>query len=179
MKSLNSHNLPPCQGRALLELIALLMILSVFLPVQAASATKATISANIINPIGITTQKSLKIAEVASRNLLGTITLKPRNIRTATSGFEINSASTSSAAEFTIEGGPNVIYNISLPDSVLLRDAQGNTLMVNRFTSLPKVSGLLEDSGQQQLSVDATLNVEESQSDGAYLGTMLITIQYN
>ena len=105
--------------------------------------------------------------------------LNPGSIRTATSGFEVNSAFTNSAAEFKIEGEPNAIYNISLPDSALLTDAQGNTLMVNRFTSLPKGSGVLEDNGQQQLSVGATLNLGASQSDGTYLGTMLITIHYN
>ena len=55
----------------------------------------------------------------------------------------------------------------------------GNTLLVDRFTSLPAGNGLTDAGGQQTLSVGATLNVGNNPVVGTYSGQMAVTVDYN
>jgi hypothetical protein len=52
-------------------------------------------------------------------------------------------------------------------------------MVVSRFTSSPEESGFLNEAGQQELKVGATLNLSANQSDGDYRGTFAVTVTYN
>ncbi len=160
--------------------LLLLMILGIAiqLPMQAATST-ATVSANIVRPVSLATQNGLNFADVSAEKLAGTVVLSPKGSRVTTGGIGIKSSVAGEPATFKVQGEPNAVYSIRLPKSVVLTDSGGNTLVVDKFTSLPSTSGLTDASGQQTLSVGATLNVGSDQAYGPYGGTMFVTIEYN
>ena len=164
--------------RHCIQLLPLALGIGVQLPMYAAVST-ATITANIVKPVSLNTQSGLKFADVSSKNSAGTVILSPNGSRIATGGADIKSGETSEPATFKVQGEPNAVYTINLPVSTVLTNPSGGTMVVNKFTSLPATSGLIDANGQQILTVGATLNVGGNQAYGSYAGTMVVTIQYN
>lgn len=160
--------------------ILLLMVLTfgIELPMQAATTT-ATVSANIVKPISLNTQNGLNFVDVAPNNFAGTVVLSPDGSRVATGGASIKSSVNGEAAIFQVQGEPNAVYSISLPKAVVLTGSAGNTMLVDRFTSLPSSSGRISADGLQTLAVGARLNVGSNQAFGPYAGTMSVRIDYN
>lgn len=72
-------------------------------------------------------------------------------------------------ATFNISGEPNSIFNIILPNYVLIKRIGGNESMtVNSFMSLPSKKGKLDNTGIGAISVGATLNINGDQTPGIY-----------
>ncbi len=165
-------------SRHCIQLLPLVLGIGVQLPMYAAVST-ATITANIVKPVSLNAQSGLKFADVTSKNSAGTVILSPNGSRVATGGVDIKSGESSEPATFKVQGEPNAAYTINLPNSTVLTTPSGGTMVVNKFTSLPAISGLIDANGQQILTVGATLNVGSNQAYGSYAGTMVVTIQYN
>lgn len=151
---------------------------TVYTPTQAA-VTTATVTADVIGAIGITTQSGLSFGDMSSSGTAGTIVLSPDGTRTATGGTTFNSTVAGNPATFDIQGEANSTFSISLPASILLTDAAANNMVVDNFTSVPTPAGVLDASGQQTLLVGATLNVGSNQAFGSYSGVMSVTVVYN
>ena len=164
----------PCRDRLLVLLLGLL----VQLPMQAATET-ATVSANVISTLSLTNQNGLAFGDIASSNVAGSVVLSPDGSRFSTGGASINSTVAGGPAVFDVQGDPNAIYAVTLPVSVVLTDAAGNTMSVDNFTSLPAANGLTDAGGQQTLFVGGTLNVSSNQGFGSYTGIMSVTVDYN
>jgi len=49
---------------------------------------------------------------------------------------------------------------------VVLNGSEGNSMVVDNFTSLPAASGLTDTDGKQTLYVGGTLNVGSNQESG-------------
>jgi len=147
-------------------------------PLQAATET-ATVTADIISTISLVNQSDLVFGEISSSIASGTVELSPDGSRLSTGGASINSTAVSRPAVFDVRGDPNAVYTITLPAAVVMTAASGNTLVVDRFTSLPSGTGLTDAGGRQLLFVGATLNVGSNQVFGAYSGIMSVTIDYN
>jgi hypothetical protein len=84
-------------------------------------------------------------------------------------------------ATFNLSGGPNSVYNISLPSYVLITRIGGNEgMIVNSFTSLPSKKGKLDNTGIGAISVGATLNINGNQTPGLYksISNFEITVSY-
>ncbi|MDH5387683.1 MAG: DUF4402 domain-containing protein [Gammaproteobacteria bacterium] len=147
-------------------------------PAQAATAT-ATVDANIIQAIGMTTNNGLSFGDISAGATSGTVIFTPGGASSATGGTTINSSAPGNPASFNVQGTPNASFSISLPISVLLTDAASHSMTVDNFTSSPTPSGVLDGSGQQTLFVGATLNVSANQAFGSYSGQMTVTVGYN
>jgi len=146
--------------------------------VQAATAT-ATVDANIIQTISMTTTNGLSFGDISAGATSGTVILTPGGARSATGGTSINTSTPGNPSSFNVQGIANASFSITLPVSVILSDTASHSMTVDNFTSSPTPSGVLDGSGQQTLFVGATLNVSANQAFGSYSGQMSVTVDYN
>ena len=120
----------------------------------------------------------LRFGDIFTSPAPGTVVLSPSGARSATGGAGLGSLSPSGPATFTVTGAGNATYAITLPASILLGSPEG-TLTISAVTSSPNLTGLLDPTGRQTLSVGGTLNVPANQPDGDYTGTFSVTVAYN
>ena len=158
--------------------IALLCWLPCPTPLQAATET-ATVTVDIITTITLINQSDMVFGEISSSFTPGSVEMGPDGTRLGSGGAGINSSVPGGPAVFDVRGNPNSVYAISLPAAVVMTAASGNTLLVDRFTSLPAGTGLTDAAGSQLLFVGATLNVGSNQVFGSYSGQMTVTVDYN
>ena len=118
----------------------------------------------------------------------GTCILSTSNVRTASGGVSVVTASSSSNADFSISGKEGASYAITLPSSDITLTLNGGsaTMSVGSFTVQPasagadQLTGTLDDtSGEDTFSVGGTLGVNAGQATGTYTGTFSITAAYN
>ena len=144
-----------------------------------AASTTATVEANIVSTINITAQNGIVFGDIGASGIPGTVTIDVDGSRTSTGGATINSNTAGTPATFEVSGDPNALYVITLPDSIVITSAAGDSMTVDNFTSAPSVSGQLDSSGKQNLNVGARMNVGSFQPFGAYTGIMTTTVEYN
>ena len=152
---------------------------------QASAATAtANATAQIVVAISITKTDDLDFGDVAAGDVDGTVIMSPASARSATGGATLVNTGTGNAAAFDVVGEPNATYSISLPTSIVLNALVPNGLagvgmLVDDFTSNPSLTGELNGSGTQALTVGATLHVGASQPSGTYTNTFDVTVAYN
>jgi len=171
--SLNSSRWRRCSW-----LILLLSAQSGSVTVQAASAD-AVVLAEVISTLSLVNQADMVFGDIASSNAPGAVILSPGGTRLTVGGAFVSSTVSSGPAVFDVVGLPNAVYAITLPVSVTLSGASGNSMVVDSFTSQPADTGLTDSGGQQNLFVGGRLNVNSNQAIGAYSGIMTVTIVYN
>ena len=159
-------------------LILLLSAVSGSVSVQAAS-DDATITAEVVVAFSLVNQTDMVFGDIATSNAPGTVVLSPAGTRLTTGGTFVSSTVSGGPAVFDVHALPNAVYAITLPDSVVLTGANGNSMVVDNFTSQPVSSGLTDPGGQQNLLVGGTLNVGSNQAVGSYNGLMTVTVVYN
>ncbi len=146
----------------------------------ALSATETTtVDANIVSTINIIAKNGIVFGDIGASSIPGTVTIDTDGSRTSTGGATINSNTSGTPAKFEASGDPNAIYIITLPTSIVITSAAGDTITVDNFTSTPSVNGQLDSSGRQDLNVGATMNVGSFQPFGSYSGIMAMTVEYN
>ena len=159
---------------------ALLLISTLALIGQGwAGSITAPVSARIVSRVNLVTLSGMEFGEISASSAPGAIVLEPGGARTSTQGATLNSAVPGSSATFEILGDPSATYIISLPDSVTLLSSNGQSMLLNQFTSLPSLTGQLDASGRQTLFVGGTLNVSPNQLFGNYSGVLSVTVEYN
>jgi hypothetical protein len=144
-----------------------------------ASAT-ATASATIVTPISISKNTDMNFGNIATDGSVGTVVLSPSNGRTSTGGVTLPATTgTVTAASFTVSGSGSYTYAITLPSSVTITSGS-DQMTVDTFTSTPSTTGTLS-SGEQIITIGATLNLVASQAEGTYTsGTpFAVTVNYN
>jgi hypothetical protein len=145
------------------------------------SAT-ATASATIITPITITKTTDLNFGNIAVNATPGTVVIDPAGTRTVTGGCTLpTTVGTVAAAAFTVSGVATSTYSITLPAGATTITSGANTMTVDTWTSSPTPTGTLDGTGNQTLSVGATLNVAGSQAAGTYTSAtpFTVTVNYN
>ena len=125
----------------------------------------------------------MDFGNIAAGNSPGSVVLGPSGSRSTTSGVSLPSnAGNVSVASFTITREVNYAYTITLPQSVVLsRQSGSETMLVDGFKSLPTITGLLNATGSQVLTVGATLHTEANQPVGLYttLSPFEVLVNYN
>ena len=173
------YNLPANFDKTMIQLFILLLVLSVvYVPVFAATAT-ATATANITSTITVRTINGMFFGDISSSAEAGTLALSPGGVRTTTGGVNVNSAIAGSPAAFDVQGDPNATYTVTFPAAVIMTNGSPNSMVVDKFTSLPEGTGVIDASGQQTLYVGGTLNVNSNQAFGTYSGELAVTVDYN
>jgi hypothetical protein len=130
-------------------------------------------------PIAISPTVPLSFGRVMA-NGGGTVTVTPLGQRVPLGGVFLLPSSSGVAAQFLVTGDALSNYSITLPSDgvVFLTNESSNTMAVNGFTSLPLAAGVLA-TGNQVLSVGATLSVGANQAAGNYSGSFNVTVVYN
>lgn len=146
--------------------------------VQAATTT-AVVEANIVSSINLVAQNGIVFGDISSSSSAGTVTISTDGSRTTSGGATVNTNTSGTPALYEVSGDPNAYYSITLPDSIVLTSAAGNTMTVSNFNSVPASSGQLDASGRQNMNIGATLGVGSFQPFGAYSGIMAATIEYD
>jgi hypothetical protein len=137
-----------------------------------------TVTVHVDPVITLSSHSGLGFGDIFAGRAAGQVVLNPEGTRTARGPLYLGDNSVVSAATFTVNGAPYAAYSILLPSSITLTGPSG-TMVVSRFTSSPEESGFLNEAGQQELKVGATLNLSANQSDGDYRGTFAVTVTYN
>jgi hypothetical protein len=174
-----------------LKLFGALMMLFLFSSTSFAQVTAhATAMADIVTPINLTWEADLNFANVAVQAAVaGTVKLLPMAspaTRQATAGctLPVNTGTTPTAAQFSVQGEATYTYSITLPTTNTIKNQTGTggeTMIVNTFASSPTPTGVLDASGLQTLYVGATLNVGAGQTPGHYesITDFDVTVNYN
>lgn len=146
--------------------------------VQAATTT-AVVEANIVSTINLVAQNGIVFGDISSSSSQGTVTIGTDGSRTTSGGVTVNTNTSGTPALYEVSGDPNAYYSITLPDSIVLTSAAGNSMTVSNFNSIPASSGQLDAGGRQNMNIGATLGVGSFQPFGSYSGVMAATIEYN
>ena len=149
--------------------------------VEAASVS-ANANADIVAAIGITKDTDLDFGGVVG-GTAGNVVVASNGTRTCTTVTCADSG-TVAAAAFSVTGGNNLGYAITLPSSLTITtgDGVGTTkqMTVDTFTSSKAgETGTLSGSGTDTFTVGAKLTIATEDVNGAYTGSFTMTVDYN
>jgi len=169
------------------NLVAIAMIVGFSNNVMAQNTATVTndASATIIAPIAITKGVDMKFGAIIKG--AGTVVLSTGSVKSSEyQAIAGNQEGTVTAATFNISGEKDYTYAITLPanETVVLTETGLETMAVNDFTSLTttttgSLTGALNGTGTDVVTVGATLSVSGTQASGVYTGTFDITVAYN
>ncbi len=142
---------------------------------QAVSAT-ANATVDIVAALTISNTADLDFGAVIPAAGADTVVISSAGARTC--GATLTCTDTFAAANFSVSGGNNLSYTITLPASASLT-GPGTAMTVDTFTDDKSGLGTLNGSGNGGFLVGATLNVGASQVAGTYTGTFSVTADYN
>ena len=80
------------------------------------------------------------------------------------------------AASFDVKGEADAVYTVSLPASIWITNANGNSMQVTDFTG-SKASGTLSN-GVDSFTVGGSLDVSVRQAAGKYTGSFVVAVEY-
>lgn len=168
---------------------AFLFIIASLIPgaALAASAT-VTVSAQVVQPLSISSQTPLRFGTVLAGSGAGEIVVDANGTRQLNGSVNVQPGNFA-AATFSLRGDANRNYVVQLPASLTFSvsnatGAGNGDLQVNNFTSRSANTGAntnhgtLDASGNDILSVGATLTVPSGAAPGTYSGTVPITVSY-
>jgi len=110
--------------------------------------------------------------------MAGSVTIDTSGTRFTTGGVTINPAGLFTPAMFIIEGKPDSSFSLKLPDTVELRDANGNTIQVEKFEA-SNTTGNLDSNGTLEIKVGGKINLDANQQSGDYNGVMIVELNYS
>lgn len=127
--------------------------------------------------ITVSTGTSLGFGQIVATGMAGTVIVTPTGGRSRTGGVVLGNGLGVSAASFTVTGDSDATYNITLPSSCELAGATA-TMTADGFTLGPASAGNLGITGEQTVTVGATLHVAAGQAAEAYSGSFFFTVAY-
>jgi lipopolysaccharide export system protein LptA len=160
-------------------LIALLFIAGFQAGSVDAATTTTTVEVNVVSTINLEAQNGIVFGDISASSIPGTVAVDTDSSRTTSGGVTVNTATAASPAHYQVSGDPNAYYTVTLPGSVVLTSAAGDSMVVDEFKSIPSANGQLDSSGRQDMYIGARLNVGSFQAFGAYHGVMSATVDYD
>lgn len=147
------------------------------------TATNIGIDAKVIAPITIsnTGSTNLDFGTISTSSTLGSVTVPPEGARVASGGVSVLSSSSFSSAPFEVTGNPDATCQLSLPgdlDVKLTRVGGSEEMTVTGFNIGGSTTITLDNNGDADFKVGATLNLGVSQIPGEYTGSFSVTIAY-
>jgi hypothetical protein len=138
------------------------------------ATANATVSAQIVQPIAITSDAALSFGKVVADSTATTVIIAPNGAISGT-GSRISS-SPATAAHFNVTGEDGLAYTLTLPTSATLTASGGATMTVNGFTNstLPAAT----TAAGIGFNVGGTLNIAANQASGIYSGTFPVSVAY-
>lgn len=148
---------------------------------QSSASANANATATIITPITLVNNADLRFGEVVASTAVGTVVISSAGAKSTTGGVTALSGLPHGAAQFSVGGGANRTFSITIPttDVTITKITSTETMTVNAFTSDLGTSSTLSAGGAATLNVGGTLNVGASQVTGSYTGSFSVTVAYN
>ncbi len=141
---------------------------------HAATAT-ADARANILEELTVTKDAGtdLDFGTIITTGTAETVVVGNDGTRAACTNVVCTGAS--DAADFSVTGSASEAVTLTVPTSVTLNGPSGAIMNANLTnTALTALDG----SGNGGFSVGGALDVAANQTDGAYLGTFTVTVEY-
>ena len=133
--------------------------------VKAQSSAGAHVSANITNPVGVSSTSPDGYTDVAVKT--GNNPLKNQANK-----YEIT------VADFKLDADAEEVYSITVPAEMALRNKQGSSC-ITAFVN-PLVAGQMLPNGQKQFTVDSEIILEKDQMPGKHSSTPFeVTVNFN
>ena len=149
------------------------------MPAQAfAVSTIATINVTVARFLSIANVTSLDFGTISASSTAGSVVVDASGSRFTTGGVTINPSGSFNPARFVIEGKPDANFSLKLPDSVELRDGNGNTILVEKF-QIDNPEGNLDSSGSMEIKIGGKINLDANQKSGDYSGVMVVELNYS
>jgi hypothetical protein len=162
-----------------LRLLGSTLALGAALASGSALAVNSNVTASLMPSVAIVKVNDLAFGRFVPGIVAGNITVSPAGVRAVNAGdatLVLGAAVT--AASFTVSGGANTTYAITLPPFFNVTSG-ANFMQVNGFSSSPSVTGTLSAGGLQTLNLGASLNVASGQIIGDYTASFNVTVAYN
>ena len=135
--------------------------------VKAQSSAGFTISATIVNPVGLRSEPFYDYTEVSVKT--GTSKVKSMN-----SKYEV------AVANFRIDAFAEDVYSITLPQEMALRNKNGSSCITAVVNPGSLVAGQLLPNGQKRFNVISELILHEGYADGKYNAAPFeVTVNFN
>lgn len=142
-------------------------------------------SAEVIQVLTATETAAINFGRFSPEAAGGEIKLSPDGVRSTTGSVSLGGGLYNPAI-FNISGQPdfNVVVNLPTTPILLTNNANGKTMQVINWTSIPASSSTgikIQSSGIITLNVGATLKVGSMNDNpvGLYNGTYAVTFSYN
>lgn len=150
----------------------------------AANTSNATASGSvtIVRLLTITKNTDLAFGRIVRPRTggTGTVTLANSGNSVVASAGAVALASTTSRAQFTVDGEGGQVVTTSIPSTATLSSGT-NTLTVNLlpdFGGTVTLSGALAAAGSSTLNVGGSFSLPDTQASGAYTGNFTVTVAY-
>lgn len=153
------------------------VVLLVPFQVFAASAI-ATINVTVTRFLSFTNVSSLEFGTISASTTGGSVVVDINGMRFTTGGVQINPSGSFNPARFIVEGMPEANFSLKLPDSVELRDGNGNTIQVEQFQT-ENLDGNLDSNGALEIKIGGKINLDANQKSGDYSGVMVVELSYS
>ena len=142
---------------------------------QSSASGTATVNAEIVSPISITSSGSLDFGKIAQDGTAGDVIIDAEgSSRTFDNTNMEISTSTFSVPTFAVSRASGMTYGVTTAGDVL-ENAGGDTMTLSNITtSLTSTSGLADAS----FTVGGTLEVGANQATGTYNGEVTVTVTY-
>lgn len=146
------------------------------------SSATASGSVTIVRPLTITKNSDLAFGRIVRPRTggTGTVTLANTGNSVVAASGAVALASTTSRAQFTVDGEGGQSVTTSIPATVTLTSGT-NTIPVTLlpdFGSTVTLSGALAAAGSATLNVGGSFSLPDTQASGAYTGNFTVTVTY-
>jgi hypothetical protein len=141
-----------------------------------------TVMASVVTPGAVVPLRALRFGQFLQPAAAGTITIAANSTMTPSAGMAANTsipqlAPGRGAGAFTLTGGANRLFLLTLPTTATLSNGAAS-MNVTNFTANTLFAGIgsLNASGNFVLNVGARLNIGGGQTIGSYTGTYNVTV---
>ena len=143
---------------------------------QDTATATSTVNAEIISPISIENGSELDFGRIIGNAAGGTVTVSTAGDRTTTNSDLLAPSTTVKAASFDVKAADTYNYSIAIP-TIDLTFTGGDNMPVTFDSSLGNAN-VVGTGAVQTLNVGGVLTVNADQAEGAYAGTVEVTVAY-
>jgi len=160
----------------------LAVLLALLMPAAASAApatSTTTTQATVLSPLSVIKNADLDFGKL-SVTTAGTAVIDPVSGVLSTTGGVTNVNTSAHPATFTGTGSKNSVVHIRIPTTpiTLTRVGGTETMTVSTWTLDGPVNRKIPPSDVFTFAVGGTLNVAAAQTQGTYVGTFSVTVQY-
>lgn len=151
---------------------------------QAANTSSASAvgSVTIVRPLTITKNSDLAFGRIVRPRTggTGTVTLANTGNAVVAASGAVALTSTTSRAQFTVDGEGGQSVTTSIPATVNLTSGTNSiaVTLLPDFGNTVTLSGALAAAGSSTLNVGGSFSLPDTQATGAYTGNFTVTVTY-